>query len=132
MTVSRDHDEDGHYIAPDLPDGGRPFNPEEFLKSAVVAPYEYFVEDCHRRSPQSGLRITTPSIVGVRPPVSSTTSLSRSPPGAMNETAGELSSDGVTPAVPPAWIGVRSWTVSEPLEIERFALVVVALIGRRT
>src|SRR5260370_35495142 len=108
-----------------------PFDSEVTLQTFVEASDEYFVEDCHRRSPQSGLRITTPSIVGVRPPVSSTTSLSRSPPGAMNETAGVLSSDGVTPAVPPAWIGVLSWTVSEPLKIVSFALVVVARMSRR-
>src|SRR5260370_38131614 len=56
--------------------------------------------------------MTTPSIVGVRPAVSSTTSLRRSPPGARKETAGVLSSDGVVPAVPPDWPGVLSWIVS--------------------
>src|SRR5258707_290754 len=92
---------------------------------------DYFLEDRYRGSRQSGLRIMTRSIVGGRPPVSSTTSLSRSPPGAMNETAGVLSSDGVTPAVPPAWIGVLSWIVSEPLKIVSFEEVVVARMSRR-
>jgi hypothetical protein len=49
----------------------------------------------------------------------------------MNETAGVLSSDGVTPAVPPPWIGVLSWIVSEALKIVSLAPFVVALTRRR-
>src|SRR6266496_1573403 len=74
--------------------------------------------------------ITTPSTVGVRPPTSSTTSLSRSPPGARNEIAGVLSSDGVVPAVPPAWIGVLSWIVSEAENTVRRVLVPVDRMSR--
>ena len=48
----------------------------------------------------------------------------------MNETGVVLSSDGVTPAVPPPWIGVLSWTVSLPEKIVRRALLVVARMSR--
>src|SRR5437879_11930791 len=91
------------------------FDRKEFLQSPVESSNQYFVEDRHRSlsvRTHKGLRITTPSTVGVRPPVSSMTSLSRSPPGAMNEIAGVLSSDGVTPAVHRACLGVCSREVS--------------------
>jgi len=48
----------------------------------------------------------------------------------MNETGVVLSSDGVTPAVPPDWIGVLSWTVSLPLKIVSLELVPVARMSR--
>src|SRR6267142_2268939 len=113
-----------------LANGRTSLDAEDFLQRSIVAPDEYFVEDRHRRSPQSGLRITTPSTVGVRPPVSSITSLSRSPPGAMKETGVVLSSDGVTPAVPPPWIGVLSWIVSLPEKIVSLELTPVARMSR--
>src|SRR5256885_17169574 len=103
----------------ELPHWCAGFDCKELLQSPVESSNQNFVEDRHRSlsvRTHKGLRITTPSTVGVRPPVSSITSLSRSPPGAMNEIAGVLSSDGVTPAVPPPWIGVLSWIVSEPLQ----------------
>jgi len=50
----------------------------------------------------------------------------------MNEIAGVLSSDGVTPAVPPPWIGVLSWIVSEPLKRVSFAVFPVALMRIRS
>src|SRR6266700_788164 len=71
-----------------------------------------------------------PSRVGVRPPPSSTRSLRRSPPGARKEIAGVLSSDGVVPAVPPPWMGVRSWIVSLAEYTVRRVLVPVLRMSR--
>src|SRR6266581_2581737 len=71
-----------------------------------------------------------PSIVGVRPPTSSIRSLRRSPPGARKEIAGVLSSDGVVPAVPPPWMGVRSWIVSLAEYTVRRVLVPVLRMSR--
>src|SRR6267142_2802331 len=79
-----------------------------------------------------GLTMRIPSTVGVPASTSSMTSLRRSPAAAWNESAGVLSSLGVTPAVPPPWTGVRSRIVSEPEKMVMRLPTVVLRISRMT
>src|SRR6266478_1523553 len=87
---------------------------EEPLQKAIVAAHQDFVEERHQRR---GLAMMIPSTVGVPAATSSITSLRRSPAALSQLSAGVLSSDGVTPAVPPPCTGVRSRMVSDPLYI---------------
>lgn len=96
---------------------------EQPLQKAVETAYQDFIETCQSVSFAGGLVVGTtsldrryagldrgyaglamiiPSTVGVPAATSSITSLRRSPPAATHASAGVLSSEGVTPAVPPA------------------------------
>src|SRR5882762_1954398 len=92
--------------------GGPPFIEKNFCNARLKRPARISLK---RAIDHAGLAMMIPSTVGVPASTSSITSLSRSPEAAIQESAGVLSSEGVTPAVPPPCTGVRSLMVSDPL-----------------
>src|SRR6266481_8321357 len=100
------------HIATQLRCRGKSLHPKKFGGELVEPPNQNFVVLCHQKI---GLAMMIPSTVGVPASTSSITSLRRSPPADCQESAGVLSSEGVTPAVPPPCTGVRSRIVSLPL-----------------
>src|SRR6267143_2155487 len=71
-----------------------------------------------------------PSTVWAPASVLRTLTLRRSPAGASHTTGGVLSSEGVVPTAPPAWMGLSSWMVSLPLKT--VLLSVRTLVRRRS
>src|SRR5258708_18621402 len=96
-------------------DGGPPFMLNHFCRKRLKRPTKISLKRAIELKFYAGLATMIPSIVGVSALTSSITSLRRSPAAATHESAGVLSSEGVTPAVPPACTGVRSRIVSDPL-----------------
>src|SRR5216684_7022233 len=88
----------GHDLAGELSRGRSTFELQLLLQRPVEPPSQDFVEACHQII---GFTMMIPSTVGVPPATSSIVSLRRSPAAAIHVSAGVLSSDGVTPAVPP-------------------------------